>query len=118
MDLLRCTFHLNGNSIGTLSCPGVGFFSAFSGNSSATNNPNKTELKDIVPLPCGRYYIILRGRGGTFARFRDDANAFLLARIAAPGLLCIATMGKLMTAHLSMAYLGECSVSIRLVQVG
>ncbi|EIZ8956405.1 DUF2778 domain-containing protein [Cronobacter sakazakii] len=76
MDLLRCTFHLNGNSIGTLSCPGVGFFSAFSGNSSATNNSNKTELKDIGPLPCGRYYIILRGRGGTFARFRDDANAF------------------------------------------
>ncbi|EOE6864824.1 DUF2778 domain-containing protein [Cronobacter dublinensis] len=76
MDLLRCTFRLNGNNYGTLSCPGVGFFSAFSGSGSAINLADKTMLKNIGPLPCGRYYIVLRGRGGTFAQARDKANAF------------------------------------------
>lgn len=75
MELLHCTFHLNGKKYGTLSCPGVGFFPAFSGNGSAINDADNTMLKDIGPLPCGRYYIVLRGRGGTFARYRDEANA-------------------------------------------
>ncbi|MGL5599980.1 MAG: DUF2778 domain-containing protein [Silvania sp.] len=76
MNLLQCYFHLNGGKYGTLACPGVGFFPAFSGNGSATNNPDSAHIPDVGPLPPGRYYILLRERGGTFTQTKDSVNAF------------------------------------------
>lgn len=76
MNLLQCYFHLNNGKYGTLAVPGVGFFSAFSGNGTATNNPSQANVPDIGPLPPGRYYILLRGRGGWVSQTKDSINAF------------------------------------------
>ena len=63
--MIRCTFYLNGGSLSTLSCPGVGFFPAYSGNSGLhRNNPDSTNVKNIGPLPPGKYYIVSRPLGG------------------------------------------------------
>lgn len=63
--MIRCTFYLNGSSLSTLSCPGVGFFPAYSGNSGLhRNNPDSTNVKNIGPLPPGKYYIVSRPLGG------------------------------------------------------
>lgn len=76
MNLLQCYFHLNGGKWATLSVPGVGFFPAFSGNGSATNNPDRANLPDIGPIPPGRYYILLRGLGGWYTQTKDSVNAY------------------------------------------
>jgi len=70
--MLRCTFHLNGGQMSTLSCPGTGFFPAYSGNAGASrNNPAAVSLKKIGPLPPGRYFIVSRPRGGLGAHWHD-----------------------------------------------
>lgn len=62
--MIRCTFHLNGRALSTLSCPGIGFFPAFSGNEGIKrNNPDSTAIPDTGPLPPGRYYIVDRPHG-------------------------------------------------------
>lgn len=59
--MIRCTFHLNNNQLSTLSCPGVGFFPAYSGNAGENrNNPDKIAVAGIGPLPPGKYYIVMR----------------------------------------------------------
>ncbi|WP_034455618.1 DUF2778 domain-containing protein [Buttiauxella noackiae] len=70
--MIRCTFHLNGAALSTLSCPGVGFFPAYSGNAGPMrNNPDSIKVKDVGPLPPGQYYIVSRGRGGIGTMVND-----------------------------------------------
>ncbi len=70
--MTRCTFHLNGGQMSTLSCPGVGFFPAYSGHSGINrNNPDAIALKKKGPLPPGKYYIVTRSRGGMRSRWHD-----------------------------------------------
>ena len=62
--MIRCTFHLNGGQMSTLSCPGVGFFPAYSGNSGTNrNNPESVSIRDVGPLPPGKYFIVTRPTG-------------------------------------------------------
>ena len=61
--MIHCTFRLNGNALSNLSCPGIGFFPAYSGNTGQhRNNPDSVAVKDIGPLPPGKYYIVDRPR--------------------------------------------------------
>jgi hypothetical protein len=61
VNMLRCLFHLNGGSLSTLSVPGVGFFPAYSGNAGPyRNNPDAADIKNVGPLPPGRYFIVNR----------------------------------------------------------
>ncbi|WP_374440835.1 DUF2778 domain-containing protein [Pseudomonas panipatensis] len=70
--MIRCTFHLNGGRLSILSCPGIGFFPAYSGNAGNTrNNPEAIAMKDVGPLPPGKYYIVNRGVGGFATSARD-----------------------------------------------
>ena len=70
--MIKCTFHLNGGALSTLSCPGIGFFPAYSGEAgSMRNNPDSIGLKDIGPLPPGQYYIVTRATGGFGTKARD-----------------------------------------------
>lgn len=70
--MIRCTFHLNGGALSTLSCPGVGFFSAYSGQAGSTrNNPDAMAIQDVGPLPTGKYYIVSRPTGGRLNFARD-----------------------------------------------
>lgn len=70
--MIRCTFHLNGGQLSTLSCPGVGFFPAYSGNAGPhRNNPASITVVKKGPLPPGLYYIVTRQRGGPHSRWRD-----------------------------------------------
>ncbi|WP_312948939.1 DUF2778 domain-containing protein [Superficieibacter sp.] len=63
--MIQCTFHLNGGQLSTLSCAGVGFFSAYSGNTGKyRNNPDTVAVVGKGPLPPGKYYIVTRPRGG------------------------------------------------------
>jgi len=62
--MIRCTFHLNGGQMSTLSCPGVGFFPAYSGNAGThRNNPDSVAIRDVGPLPQGKYFIVTRPTG-------------------------------------------------------
>lgn len=70
--MIRCTFHLNGGQMSTLSCPGVGFFPAYSGHAGANrNNPESIAMKKKGPLPPGKYFIVTRSRGGLRSRWHD-----------------------------------------------
>ncbi|WP_072036613.1 DUF2778 domain-containing protein [Leclercia adecarboxylata] len=70
--MIRCTFHLNGGQLSTLSCPGVGFFPAYSGNKGVNrNNPGAVSTPEVGPLPPGLYYIVTRPRGGLKSRWKD-----------------------------------------------
>lgn len=70
--MIRCTFHLNGGQMSTLSCPGVGFFPAYSGHAGLNrNNPDSVSLKKKGPLPPGKYFIVVRSRGGLRSRWHD-----------------------------------------------
>jgi hypothetical protein len=70
--MIRCTFHLNGYQLSTLSCPGIGFFPAYSGNAGVNrNNPNAIAAKKVGPLPPGNYYIVSRPRGGFRSLWQD-----------------------------------------------
>ncbi|MGR5945684.1 DUF2778 domain-containing protein [Enterobacter sp. C4G1] len=61
--MIHCTFRLNGNALSNLSCPGIGFFPAYSGNAGIhRNNPDSVAVKNIGPLPPGKYYIVERPR--------------------------------------------------------
>lgn len=70
--MIRCTFHLNGGQLSTLSCPGVGFFSAWSGNAGPhRNNPDSIAIPKKGPIPPGNYFIVTRPRGGFRTRWQD-----------------------------------------------
>ncbi|MGL5602592.1 MAG: DUF2778 domain-containing protein [Silvania sp.] len=69
--MIHCTFRLNGNALSNLSCPGIGFFPAYSGNTGHhRNNPDSVAVKNIGPLPPGKYYIVDRPRSLS-TRVRD-----------------------------------------------
>lgn len=71
--MIQCTFHLNGRGLSNLSCPGIGFFPAYSGNEGGhRNNPDSVAVKGIGPLPPGRYYIVDRPTGGLGTSIRDS----------------------------------------------
>lgn len=70
--MIRCTFRLNGQGLSTLSCPGVGFFPAYSGQAGSTrNNPDDIATTNVGPLPTGRYYIVNRPTGGMMGPVND-----------------------------------------------
>lgn len=76
--MIRCTFHLNGGRLSNLSCPGIGFFPAYSGNAGPhRNNPGSAVLQDIGPLPPGKYHIVNRPKGGAMGILRDQINSLL-----------------------------------------
>lgn len=70
---ITCTFKLNNKPMSILHCDGVGDFEAFSGLGISKNNPDHVGLKDVGPLPPGRYYIVDRGSGGMFTHLKDSA---------------------------------------------
>ena len=62
--MIRCYFHMNNGQLSSLSCPGVGFFAAYSGNKGKhRNNPDSIAIAKRGPLPPGNYYIVVRSRG-------------------------------------------------------
>jgi len=70
--MIQCTFHLNASQLSTLSCPGLGFFSAYSGNRGKYRNvPEVAGLVHKGPLPPGKYYIVTRIHGGLRSRWED-----------------------------------------------
>jgi hypothetical protein len=70
--MIRCFFHLNGRPLSSLQCPGIGFFSAYSGNKGVhRNNPASVTVPKRGPLPPGKYYIVTRSRGGWRTRLND-----------------------------------------------
>lgn len=76
--MLNCTFHLNGGGFSTLSCPGIGFFPAYSGNKGQhRNNPDSVSIINVGPLPPGRYYIVQRPTGGPLNPLRDYINSVI-----------------------------------------
>ncbi|MFZ5960074.1 DUF2778 domain-containing protein [Pseudomonas knackmussii] len=73
--MIRCTFHLNGGALSILSCPGVGFFPAYSGNAGPhRNNPASISIKTVGPIPPGNYYIVDRPRGGRLGWLHDSVH--------------------------------------------
>jgi hypothetical protein len=68
---VSCQFILNNTQFSTLSCSGVGAFTAFSGNGAGRDNPGAVDQRDIGPLPHGRYYIVDRESGGIMTGMRD-----------------------------------------------
>jgi Protein of unknown function (DUF2778) len=74
--MIRCTFMLNSYGLSTLSVPGVGFFPAYSGNAGEhRNNPNSVAVKEVGPLPPGRYYIVDRPTGGRLKWFYEKKDS-------------------------------------------
>jgi hypothetical protein len=72
--MIRCTFMLNSYGLSTLSVPGVGFFPAYSGNAGEhRNNPNSVAVKEVGPLPPGRYYIVDRPTGSWRNILKNEA---------------------------------------------
>lgn len=71
-----CTFTLNGASLSTLQCPGIGSFVAFSGMPQDRNKPGAVSHVDAGPLPLGRYYVIDRQSGGRMGWFYDLAREY------------------------------------------
>ncbi|CAD6509770.1 DUF2778 domain-containing protein [Paraburkholderia sabiae] len=72
---IACTFRLNGEPTSILRCEGVGDFAAFSGDGKGKDNPKATAIRDVGPLPPGRYYIVDRGSGGLFSHLIDFFRA-------------------------------------------
>ncbi|MCU6214423.1 DUF2778 domain-containing protein [Enterobacter bugandensis] len=77
--MIRCTFHLNNGQLSTLSCPGVGFFPAYSGNAGENrNNPDKVGVPEKGPLPPGKYYIVMRP-GSSASHFAKSFTSSILS---------------------------------------
>lgn len=68
---ISCSYALNGMETSILCCTGVGNFPAFSGQFHGRNNPTLTTVKDIGPLPSGRYFIVSRLSGGRLGAVYD-----------------------------------------------
>lgn len=75
--MIQCTFYLNGNQLSNLSCPGIGFFPAYSGTGSSRNNANDIGIPSVGPLPPGLYYIVTRGTGGMLTAVNDYIATFI-----------------------------------------
>lgn len=75
--MIRCTFCLNGNQLSNLSCPGIGFFPAYSGTGTSRNDPDAVAVPSIGPLPTGLYYIVTRGTGGLLTALTDPIASFI-----------------------------------------
>lgn len=75
--MIQSTFYLNGNQLSNLSCPGIGFFPAFSGTGASRNNPDDVAIPSIGPLPPGLYYIVTCGTGGIVTMVSDSVASFI-----------------------------------------
>lgn len=76
--MIQCTFRLNGFGLSNLSCPGIGFFPAYSGNAGPhRNNPGSVTIPSIGPLPPGRYFIVSRPTGGIRTAVMDRVASFV-----------------------------------------
>lgn len=76
--MIRCTFHLNSGQLSNLSCPGIGFFPAYSGNKGPMrNNPDDVNTVDVGPLPPGKYYIVARPGSGFKHGIKDAGYSIL-----------------------------------------
>jgi hypothetical protein len=65
------TFELNGKAMSALQDRDGASFPAFSGFPGVKNDPSKTALAKIGPLPQGTYYIVNREPGGRHYRIRQ-----------------------------------------------
>ena len=71
--MLHGTFELinNSKSKSLLFFPGVGGFEAYSGNKQYRNQAGCTHVKDIGPLPVGKYWIVNRPTGSLKSEFKQ-----------------------------------------------
>lgn len=74
---IHCTFVLNGKPMSALTCPGVGVFPAFSGDGALRNQPSRVNVKDVGPLPPGRYFIVDRPSGGRLGGAQQSVRDFV-----------------------------------------
>lgn len=70
--MIIARFPLNGLPTSILSVPGVGNFTAFSGQKYGKNNVTMASRKEIGPIPPGRYFIVGRGSGGRLGSLRES----------------------------------------------
>ncbi|EXU76165.1 hypothetical protein BG55_07335 [Erwinia mallotivora] len=68
---VTCSFSLNGMPMSLLTCYGIGAFPAFSGQKQGRNNESLTTVKNIGPIPQGKYYIVGRQSGGRLGDLRE-----------------------------------------------
>jgi Protein of unknown function (DUF2778) len=68
---VQCTFRLNNEQTSTLWCSGFGRVAAYSGQLNGRDNPRAIDLKDIGPIPPGKYYLLDRQSGGRMGWFYD-----------------------------------------------
>jgi hypothetical protein len=68
---VQCTFRLIKQQTSTLSCSGFGEVTAYSGRLNGRDNPQAVDLKDIGPIPPGKYYLLDRQSGGRLGWFYD-----------------------------------------------
>jgi hypothetical protein len=68
---VQCTFRLNSQPTSTLYCSGFGSVTAYSGQLSGRDNPQAISIKDIGPIPPGKYYLLDRQSGGLMGWFYD-----------------------------------------------
>ncbi len=61
---LSGTFTINGADYCPLFFPGIGTFSAFSGDGKYKNQPGCNYVANVGPLPPGKYWIVSRPVGG------------------------------------------------------
>ncbi|MFC7627711.1 DUF2778 domain-containing protein [Paraburkholderia humisilvae] len=62
---------MNGQSTSTLYCSGFGGVTAYSGQEDGRDNPRAASIKDIGPIPPGKYYLLDRQSGGRMGWFYD-----------------------------------------------
>lgn len=61
-------FTINGADFCPLFFPGIGTFSAFSGNHQYRNQPGCNSILDMGPIPPGKYWIVSRAEGGPWSK--------------------------------------------------
>lgn len=99
--MIRCTFHLNGGQLSTLSCPGVGFFPAYSGHAGANrNNPDSVALKKKGPCLLGNISLLLVTVEVSVPVGTICSKNLKVVQTVTFGLHFTGTMGFSMTQHL------------------
>lgn len=71
--MIIARYALNGLPSSILTVPGIGNFSAFSGQLYGRNNPTMASKPEIGPIPPGRYFIVNRQSGGRLGGLSDFA---------------------------------------------
>lgn len=71
---LNGTLILNGADYAPFNLYGVGVFMAHSGQGAYRNNGACGGVKDLGPIPLGKYWIVDRGTGGFFSSLKATAQ--------------------------------------------